>query len=121
MLYALGRVDEAEREWRELAAECDRLLGADHPAAIDAHEYHALTLARLDRVAKAEAEIAGVVAKKTAANGGDGPGALASGTSQAVYLNTLGRHAESEAAWRALGRGKGQGARGRPRRHSPRA
>ena len=58
VLYDLARFDEAEAEWRELAAECDRLLGADHPDAIEAHENHALTLARLDRVAEAEAEMA---------------------------------------------------------------
>jgi len=62
VLYALDRFDEAEPEWRELSAECDRLLGAYHPDAIDAHENHALTLARLDRVAEATGD-----AKKAAA------------------------------------------------------
>ena len=108
VLYALGRFDESEREWRELAAECDCLLGPDHPDSIDAHENHALTLARLDRVAEAEAEMAGVVEKKTAVSGSDDTGTLASRTSQAVYLDTLGRHAESEAAWRGLAEAKGR-------------
>jgi hypothetical protein len=108
VLYDLGRFGEAEPEWRELSAECDRLLGADHPDAIDAHENHALTLARLDRVAEAEAEMAGVVEKLTAANGGDDPGTLGSRTSHAVYLDTLGRRADSEAAWRGLAEAKGR-------------
>jgi eukaryotic-like serine/threonine-protein kinase len=108
VLYALGRFDEAEREWRDLAAECDRLLGPDHPDSIDGHENHALTLARLDRVAEAEAEMAGVVEKNTAAGGSDVVTALRSRTSHAVYLSTLGRLAESEAAWRGLAEAKGR-------------
>lgn len=102
VLYALGRYGEAEPEWRELAAECDRLLGTDHPDAIDAHENHAVTLARLDRVAEAEAEMGRVVEKKTAVNGSDDPATLHSRNSQAIYLSGLGRHAEAEAAWHAL-------------------
>lgn len=101
VLYALGRFDEAEPEWRELAAGCDRLLGANHPDAIDAHENHALTLARLDRVAEAEAEMADVV-EKLEANDSDDAATLRASTSRAVYLDTLGRRAESEAAWRGL-------------------
>jgi eukaryotic-like serine/threonine-protein kinase len=108
VLYALGRFDEAEREWRDLAAECDRLLGPDHLDSIDAHENHALTLARLDRVAEAEAEMADVVEKKTAANGRDDGATLQSRKSQAIYLTTLGRHAEGEAAWRGLAEAEGR-------------
>lgn len=108
VLYDLGQFDEAELEWREQAAECDRLLGADHPDAIEAHEYHALTLARLDRVSEAEPEMAQVVEKLTAANGSDDAATLGARTSHAVYLDTLGRHAESEAAWRGLADAKGR-------------
>lgn len=108
VLYALGRYDEAEPEWRELAAECDRLLGADHPDAIDAHENHAVTLARLDRVEEAEAEMTGVVERKTAAHGSDDEAVLRSRTNKAVYLSKLGRLAESEAAWRSLAEAKGR-------------
>jgi eukaryotic-like serine/threonine-protein kinase len=107
VLYALGRFDEAEGEWRDLAAECDRLLGPDHLDSIDAHENHALTLAMLDRVAEAEAEMASVVEKYTAGRGSDAA-TLRSRTSQAVYLSTLGRLAESEAAWRGLAEAKGR-------------
>lgn len=108
VLNALGRYGEAEHEWRDLAAECDRLLGADHPDAIDAHENHAYTLARVDRVEEAEAEMAGVVEKKTAALGSDDEATLRSRTNRAVYLSTLGRLAESEAAWRGLADAKGR-------------
>ncbi len=108
VLSTLGRLDEAEAEWRELSEICDRLLGADHPDAIDAHENHAVTLARMDRVAEAEMEMADVVEKLTAANDGDDIGTLQSRTSQAVYLDTLDRRAESEAAWRGLAEAKGR-------------
>ena len=55
LLYELERFTEAEAEWRELSAEYDRLLGADHSDAIETHEEHAATLAKLDRLAAAEA------------------------------------------------------------------
>jgi tetratricopeptide (TPR) repeat protein len=108
VLYALGRFDEAEPEWRELSTECDRLLGPHHPDAIEAREEHAVTLARLDRVAEAEAEMAVVVEKRSTVNGRDDTATLNSRTSQAVYLDTLDRRAESEAAWRGLAEAKGR-------------
>jgi eukaryotic-like serine/threonine-protein kinase len=106
VLYALGRFDEAETEWRELSAECDRLLGPHHPDAIEAHEEHAVTLARLDRIA--EAETAGVVENRTAVAGRDDTRTLNSRTSQATYLDMLDRRPESEAAWRGLAEAKGR-------------
>jgi eukaryotic-like serine/threonine-protein kinase len=108
VLYALGRFDEAESEWRELAAECDRLLGTHHPDAIDAHEGHAMTLARLDQVAEAEAEMAGVIQKREAAGGRDDAATVQARTVHAVYLDRLGRRAESEAAWRELAEANGR-------------
>lgn len=106
VLEALGRWDDAEPEWRELAAECDRLLGPDHAVAIEAHENHAVALARLDRVAEAEAEMAGVVRRRTAGSGADDADTLRSRTSHAVYLSRLHRLADSEAAWRGLAEAK---------------
>lgn len=108
VLYALGRFDEAEHEWRKLAAECDRLLGTDHPDAIDAHEGHAMTLARLDRVAEAVAEMAGVIQKREAASGRDDVATVQARTTHAVYLDRLGARAESEAAWRELAEAHGR-------------
>lgn len=108
VLSALGRFGEAEDEWRELSQGFDRLLGAQHPDAIDAHENHAVTLAQLDRFAEAEAEMAGVVEKLAAADGSDHEATLLSCTTQAVYLDALGRYTESEAAWRSLAEAKGR-------------
>lgn len=106
VLYGLGRFDEAEPEWRELSAECDRLLGANHPDAIEAHENHALTLARLGQVAEAEAEMADVVEKRMAGSESDDDATMRARTSRAVYLDTLGRREESEVAWRELAESK---------------
>ena len=108
VLYAQGRFDEAESESGELAAEYDRLLGADHPDAIDAHERHAMTLAELDRVAEAEAEIAEAVSKREAAGGSDDAATVYARTAHAIYLDRLGRHQESEAAWRKLADANGR-------------
>ena len=54
-----------------LSEELDRLLGTDDQEAVEVHENHAATLAKLDRMQEAETEMAGVVAKRTAVKGAD--------------------------------------------------
>lgn len=85
VLFDLRRFDEAELELRRLAEELDHLLGTDDQEAVEVHENHAATLAKLDRMQEAETEMAGVVAKRTAVKGAEDLLTLRARASRAVF------------------------------------
>jgi hypothetical protein len=64
VLLDLGRFEEAEREWRRLSADGQRLLGPGHPDLLSAREHEALALDKLGRFQEAAAPLADVIAKR---------------------------------------------------------
>ena len=72
---ALGRLDDSETAWRELAEAKARVLGAGHPDAILALSRHAHVLYEQRRLEEAAAEYRQVEAQRTATLGADHPDA----------------------------------------------
>ena len=100
ILSDLGRLDEAERVYRELAQEADRVLGSGDRTSLDAHENHAVVLNKLGRMEQGVAELAEVVALRDATSGTDAKDTLRARRAHAETLSQLGRLEESEKAWR---------------------
>jgi tetratricopeptide (TPR) repeat protein len=102
ILSDLGRLEEAERELRELAQETDRLLGAKDLMSLEAHQSHAVILHKIGLTERAEAELAEVVALRTAVSGADAEATVQARRAQAEMLGQLGRFGDSETAWRQV-------------------
>jgi hypothetical protein len=69
----LGRIEESETAWRELAESKARVLGAGHPDAILALSRHAHALYEQLRLPEAATEYQEVAALRAATLGADHP------------------------------------------------
>jgi tetratricopeptide (TPR) repeat protein len=101
-LWSLGRLDEAEREHREVLAARTRLLGAGDQKTLTSRGNLAITLRSLGRLTEAEQEHREVLAARTRLLGADHQKTLLSRTNHAVTLSALGRLDEAEHAHRAV-------------------
>ncbi|MFG2944093.1 serine/threonine-protein kinase [Streptomyces adustus] len=101
-LGRLGRWTEAGEVHRAVAAERERLLGADHPDTLASRYELAFTLSRTGRAADALHVYKQVAAARTRALGADHPDSLAVRQEMAYVLGQLGRHFDAHQVYRAV-------------------
>ncbi|MET9087670.1 tetratricopeptide repeat protein [Streptomyces sp. NPDC004237] len=101
-LGRLGRWAEAGEVHRGVAAERDRLLGADHPDTLASRYEIAFTLSRTGRAADALRAYTEVARDRERALGADHPDSLAARQEIAYVLGQLGRHFEAHQAYTAV-------------------
>ncbi|MEV8474940.1 serine/threonine-protein kinase [Streptomyces sp. NPDC051173] len=101
-LGRLGRWTESGEAHREVAAERERALGADHPDTLASRYEAAFTLSRQGRPADALREYARAAAGRERALGADHPDTLAARQETAYVLGQLGRYAEAHDVYAAV-------------------
>lgn len=111
-LARLGRWQEAEEVHREVAAQRERTLGADHEDTLASHYELAFCRSRLGRAEEALRTFEYVAAARHRLAGPDDPGALAAQQEAAYVLGRLGRHLDAHQAYSAVlaARGRSLGA-----------
>jgi hypothetical protein len=73
VLSDLGRYQESEAAWKELADAYNRLKGASYPATLDARDMHAQALYELGRMLDAAVEFAQVAEVRESVLGASHP------------------------------------------------
>ena len=101
-LGRLGRWEEAGEVHCSVAAERERILGADHPDTLASRYEIGFTLSKLGRHAEALAEYARVASGREARLGSEHPETLAARQESAYVLGQLGRHAEAHQVYSAV-------------------
>ncbi|MDI3421213.1 serine/threonine-protein kinase [Streptomyces luteolus] len=101
-LSRLGRWDEAVEVHREVAAEREQALGADHPDTLASRYEVAFTLSRTGRPGEALREFEHVARGRERALGADHPDTLGARQEIAYVLGQLGRHFEAHEVYSAV-------------------
>jgi hypothetical protein len=96
-LHALGRLPDAEAEYRAILAGRSTTLGAEHPDTLASRNNLANVLQAQRRLAEAEAEYRAVLDIRNRTLGGEHPSTLLIRNNLGVVLIHLGRPAEAEA------------------------
>ncbi|MFJ3161081.1 serine/threonine-protein kinase [Streptomyces kanasensis] len=94
-LARLGRWAEAGEAHRAVAAERERVLGADHPDTLASRHERGVALSRAGRVAAALRELDRVAEARDRVLGPDHPDTVATRQESAYVLTRLGRHADA--------------------------
>ncbi|MFF2361160.1 tetratricopeptide repeat protein [Streptomyces sp. NPDC058122] len=101
-LGRLGRWTEAGEIHRSVAAERERLLGAEHPDTLASRYEVGFTLSRTGRPDEALGEYARVAQARERVLGVDHPDTLAARQEMAYVLGQLGRHFEAHQAYTSV-------------------
>jgi tetratricopeptide (TPR) repeat protein len=102
VLCDLGRLQEAEAEYRAVLEAQVRVLGAEHPSTLDSRSDLASVLGDLGRFQEAEAECRAVLEASVRVLGAEHPSTLTSRNNLASVLRDLGRFQQAEAEHRAV-------------------
>ncbi|MFC8083166.1 tetratricopeptide repeat protein [Streptomyces sp. NPDC057340] len=101
-LGRLGRWEEAAEVHRAVAAERERLLGADHPDTLASRYEAAFTLGRTGHAAEALRAYKGVAEARIRLLGADHPDTLAVRQEMAYTLGRLGRHTDAHQVYTSV-------------------
>ena len=96
-LYALGRLPDAETEYREILDRRTAILGPHHPDTLASRNNLAVLFHHERRLAEAEAEYRAVLSDRTRALGPEHPDTLVTRNNLGVVLMHTGRLDEAEA------------------------
>lgn len=102
VFYTQGRFEEAEKAFRGLVLDCERMLGAEHPETLAQRNNLANTLTAAGRAADGEKEHRHVLAIRERLFGAEHMDTLSSRYNLATALLAQGKNTEAEKAYRAV-------------------